>query len=255
MPPTKKKTAARIEDVPRIEQKDFLAFERHKWSSPDSNDERLRLRRKLQAIGEGVTAALAARGGDFALRTSIHNPYKFNGNKVDSLRFYLAPSDKAKKALKDLLGVEFAEDTDASYVHANLVFAIDFEGLRLGLTVHERAWYDTQNARNLCANREGAERFVAALNAVPSTYALLLHDWQKRYVCGELKWDDTLSFFRYFEPGKHRLAVTRRVAKVDPELADPDFYPRIVDEFAALLPVYDMILWSPSNNHLGMRRS
>ncbi len=254
--PTKKtaRPAARIEDAPPLEPRDFVAFEKHKWSNPEYNDERLRLKRKLQAIGEPVLAALTAAGGDLTLRTSIHNPYKFNGNKVDSLRFYLAPGDKAKKDLRDLLGVEFAEDTDASYVHANLVFAVDHEGLRLGLSVHERAWYDTQNLRNLCSTREGAERVTAALNGVPSTYAMMLHDWQKQYPCGGLKWDDLLAFFRYFEAGKHRIVVTRRIAKTSPEITSPEFYPSVVAEFTALLPVLDLITWRTTNNHLGMKR-
>lgn len=250
-----KKKAANLDSAPLLEAKDFLAFERRKWSDPESNDERLRLRRKLQAIGEPIQAALEAAGEKLTLRTSIHNPYKFNGNKVDSLRFYLSPSDQAKRDLKGLLGVEFAEDTDASYVHANLICSLDFEGARVGLTVHERAWYDTQNLRNLCSVREGAERFVAALNGVPATYALQLHDWQKLYRCGQLKWDDAVQFFRYFEPGAHRIAVTRRLAKADPVLTSAGFATQLAQEFATLLPIYRLILWRPDNNHLGLRRS
>lgn len=250
MPP---KAPPRLEDAPRLEPRDFLAFERHKWSNPDCNDERLRLKRKLEAIGKAVHGALGKDGADLALRTSIHNPYKFNGNKVDSLRFYLAPSDKAKKELRDLLGVEFAEDTDASYVHANLVFTLDFEGVRMGISVHERAWYDTQNLRNLCAKREGAEAFVAALNRVPDHYVMLLHDWQKRYPCGALKWDDMLEFFRYFEAGKHRITIQRRIPKTDPEVFADGFYATVASEFLALTPVLEMILWRTANNRLGMK--
>jgi hypothetical protein len=81
----------------------------------------------------------------------------------------------------------------------------------------------------------------------------VLHDWQKRYVCGQLKWDDILEYFRYFVPGQHRLAVTRQIPKGAPELAEADFYPRIVAEFASLVPVYRLILWTTDNNHLGMK--
>lgn len=248
------KTVVRLEDAPKLDPKDFLAFEKHKWSNPDYNDERLRLKRKLETIGKAIHAALGELGADFALRTSIHNPYKFNGNRVDSLRFYLAPGDKAKKELRDLLGVEFADDTDASYVHANLVFTVDFEGVRLGISVHERAWYDTQNLRNQCSTREGAAAIVALLNQAPATYALMLHDWQKRYVCGALKWDDLLEFFRYFEAGKHRITILRRIAKNDPELGSDSFFATVASEFTALCPVLGKILWRTSNNHLGMRK-
>lgn len=250
-----KKPAPQLDAAPALDPKDFLAFEKHKWSNPDYNDERLRLRRKLQSIGEPIQAALEAAGEKLTLRVSIHNPYKFNGNRVDSLRFYLSPSDQAKRDLKALLGVEFASDTDASYVHANLVCTVDFEGVKLGLTVHERAWYDTQNVRNLCSNREGAERFVAALNGVQGGYSLQLHDWQKLYPCGSLKWDDAIQFFRYFEPGSHRIGVIRKLAKADPLVTSPGFAVQIASEFQTLLPVYRAILWRPDNNHLGLRRS
>jgi hypothetical protein len=251
MPPKK---APRLEDAPLLDPKDFLAFEKHKWHSDEYNAERLQLKRKLQIVGEAIAPLLAAAGGDFTVRTSIHNPYKFNGNKVDSLRFYFAPGDKAKKELRELLGVEFAEDTDASYVHANLVCTLDFTGIRVGLTVHERAWYDTQNVRGLCATREGAERFIAALNGVPPTYALKLHDWQKLYPCGSLKWDDMLAFFRYFEAGKHRITVLRELPKSTSEIYAPGFYASIAAELTTLLPVYRLVLWSTSNNFLGMKR-
>lgn len=245
--------AARLEDAPLLDPKDFRAFEKHKWSDPEFNAERLLLKRKLQAMGEPVRDALAAAGEPLQLRTSIHNPYKFNGNRVDSLRFYLSPSDKAKQEIKSLLGVDFAEDTDASYVGVNLVFVVAADEVRLGLRVHERAWWDVQNVRNRCATREGAEGFAAALNGVVGGYDLTMHNWQKRYPCGQLRWDDAMNYFRYLEPGVHRMQVARSIRKDAPELFQPGLCAMIAREFESLLPVYRFILWSPSNSHLGMK--
>ena len=249
-----KRRNTRFEDAPLLTSQDFLAFEKHKWRDPDCNPERLLLKRKLQSIGEPFQAFLKKAGEDLTLRTSIHNPYTFNGNKVDALWFYLSPSDKAKKSLRDLLGVEFASDTDASYVHANLLFHINFDQLTLGLRVHHRAWWDTQNLRNRCSEQEGAEQFAALLNDVPGGYVLTLHDWKQEYRCGQLKWDDVLGFFRYFEPGSHRIQVQRIVQKDDPILEDPEFYRSVAEEFSHLLPIYRFILWSPDNNFLRMKR-
>lgn len=243
-----------LDDAPLISELDFRAFERHKWADPECNGERLRLKRKLQSMGAPVAAWLNARGGDLTLRTSIHNPFTFNGYRVDSLWYYLAPSDKAKKPLRDLLGVDFKADTDANYVHANLVLQIEFERVNLGLRVHERAWWDVQNAKGRCATRAGAEEFAARLNAVKGGYVLTLHDWKKEYPCGALTWDDIVAFFRYCEPGTHRLRVMRSVAKDDPALNDPQFHHRVAEEFESLLPVYDFLLWSPENSFLGMAK-
>ncbi len=248
-----KMTATPLEELPPFVATDFLAFERHKWSDPDANGERLRVKRKLHRIGESLRHAVKQAGEDLVLRTSIHNPYVYNGNRVDSLWLYLSPSDKAKKTLRDLLGVEFASDTDASYVHVNLRLAIDFDGIELGLRVHERAWWDTQNAKGKASTREGAEEFARVLNEVKGGYALMLHDWKKRYPCGSLKWDDLFEFFRYFEAGRHRIHVTRSIAKDDPVLRDPSFLATVAAEFQSMVPLYRFLLWSPENNHLGMR--
>lgn len=247
-----RRPVSKLEDLPPFTGADFLAFERRKWSNPDCNGERLVLKRKLHAIGEPLRLAVKKAGEDLALRTSIHNPYVFNGHKVDNLRLYLAPADKAKKPLRDLLGVEFAPDTDASYVHANLVLAIDFDGLKIGIRVHERAWWDTQNMKGRCRDREGAEEFAAALNALPPTYVLTLHDWKREYRCGSIRWDEVLEFFRYFEPGTHRVRVTRDVPKDDPLATDPALFAEVATEFAAMVPLYRFILWSPENNRLGL---
>jgi hypothetical protein len=246
----KKPPVARFEDAPTLSGKDFLAFERHKWSDPEANAERLLLKRKLAAIGAPIHSVLAAHGADLTLRTSIHNPFKFNGNRVDSLWLYFAPSDAAKKPLRDLLGVEFESDTDASYVHANLVFEIDFHGVNMGLRVHERAWWDVANAKRRCGERAGAEEFARRLNEVRGGYALRLHDWKQEYRCGALKWDDLLGYFRYCEPGQHRMLVWKSLKKDDPRLFEPGFVATVADEFASFLPVYDWLLWSPQNNHL-----
>lgn len=253
MPP-RRKPAKSLAEAPPIAERDFLAFERHKWSDPEANPERLLLKRKLQAIGEGLNARLAVAGGDLTLRTSIHNPYTYNGNRVDSLWLYLAPSDKEKKALRDLLGVEFASDTDASYVHANLVLEIDYHGLNLGLRVHERAWWDTQNLKGRCSERKGAEEFAGLLDGVVGEYALRIHDWPAKHAVRGMKWDGLMGVLRHFEPGQHRLRIWRSIAKADPEWRDPAFYERVAEEFVSLLPVYRFIVWSPTNNFLGMKR-
>ncbi|MFG0316592.1 MAG: hypothetical protein ACF8XB_04910 [Planctomycetota bacterium JB042] len=247
-----RRTVQKLEDLPPFTDADFRAFETHKRRSADFNPERLVLKRKLAAIGEPLRAAVRKAGEDLTLRTSIHNPYVFNGHSVGNLRLYLSPADKAKKPLRDLLGVEFAADTDASYVHANLVLAIDHDGLQIGLRVHERAWWDTQNMKGRCREREGAEEFAAALNALPESYVLTLHDWQREYRCGSIRWDDVLEFFRYFEPVTHRVRVTRTVAKDDPIATDVRLFSEVAREFVAMIPLYRFILWSPENNHLGL---
>ncbi len=248
-----KKHLPSLTDLPPFSPKDFLAFERHKWSDPEYNAERLMLKRKLHAIGEPLRAHLLQAGEDLLLRTSLHHPYVYNGHRVDSLWLYLSPSDKAKQPLRDLLGVEFAADTDASYIHANLVLEIDFQGLNLGLRVHERAWWDTQNAKSRCAERAGAEEFADLLNGVNERYALRMHDWKQVYRCGRLRWDDVLNYFRRFTPGVHRLNVLRTVPKGEAEATDSGLFSRVAEEFRSLLPVYRFLLWSPDNNHLGLK--
>ena len=243
-----------FEQLPRLGEGDFRAFEPHKWRDSEYNAERLVLKRKLAIIGESLRAHLKRSGEDLTLRTSIHNPYVFNGNKVESLWLYLAPSDKAKQPLRDLLGVEFSSDTDASYVHANLVLAVEQKSVRLGLRVHQRAWWDTQNLKSCCSDRAGAERFASLLNGIDGEYLLTLHDWKKEYPCAQIRWDDLLNYFRYFEPGTHRIHVSRTIPQGDPELEDERFYAQVAHEFESLLPVYRFILWTPQNNHLGMKK-
>lgn len=242
-----------LDDLEPFSERDFEAFQKHKWSDPEYNPERLRLKRKLATVGEPLRAAVARAGEKLVLRTSIHNPYVFNGNRVDSLWLYLSPADAAKKPLRDLLGVEFQKDTDASYVHANLVVEIDGAGLEAGLRINQKAWWDTQNIKGRCSRREGAEELANLLNQVGEPYALIMHDWQRTWPCGQLAWDDIMEFLRYFEPGTHRLRLVRRIERGDPLATSAGLFPELAREFEKLVPVYRFVLWSPDNNHLGMK--
>lgn len=239
-----------LHEVQPLASADFLAFEPHKRRDPDYNPERLRLRRKLQRIGEALGGRLAAAGERLVVRTSLHHPFVHNRFHVGSLSVALSPPPALKRRLTRLLGVEFREETEAGFAHTNFVLEVDREGATAGLRVHEKAWWDAQNLRNRIADREGLEALRSLLDALPRHYALSLDRKGREWRPGEVRWDDLLAFFRALEPGVRRIWVARRVAAEDPFATSRAFLEEVAEEFVALLPLYRFITWSPENDHL-----
>lgn len=243
--------------LPALEEGDFHGLSEGLSRDPQYNDRRLLARRKLAAIARAAVERVAAEtSGEVALeaRTSLHNPHAFNHMRVRRLWAYVCRDKASKRKLRGVLGADLAKDLDASYRNAYLCVALEAEAVEVSLRIHPDAWFDGQNLVNR-VKREGVERWTELLNALPGRF-LRLDDWKGEWRCGELARDRVEEFLRYYVPGELGLAIERRwpaPAGARGAVLDEDVPARLVDELAALAPMYRYLAWSAESDFLFAR--
>jgi hypothetical protein len=233
-------------------ESDFEAFRKEKWRSPEFNNERLKVRRKLTAMGKLLTRRLEAAGLPLEMRASLSHPYTYNKFSVDSLWIYWSRPDAERRKLKKLLGRELGKDLDPNYVHCILVFGLDVSKVDVALKVHSAAWWDGQNLKNKCRTAAAVSEWTAILNVLPG-FVLSIHDWKKEYRCGALLPGELSNFFEYYVPGEHWLHLRRSIARGDAALTQPSIVDDLGADLVRLIPAYRFVAWTPENDHLALR--
>ncbi|MBI1851182.1 MAG: hypothetical protein HYR85_12640 [Planctomycetes bacterium] len=231
---------------------DFDAFKKEKWRSPLFNNERLKTRRKLTAMGKRIFVKLAEAGLALEMQASLSHPYTFNKYSVDSLWVYWSRADSERKKLKRVLGHELGKDLDPNYTHCILVIGLDVSKVELAMRVHSAAWWDGQNLKNKCRTEAAVREWTSILNALPG-FVLNIHDWKKEYRCGTLLPGEVANFFEYFVPGEHWLHLRRAIPRDDAQLASPTFVDAAAADLVKLVPAYRFVAWSPTNDFLALR--
>lgn len=228
---------------------DFEKFHERIQRDPEFNDARLGIRRKLDAIGKHLVAALSAKDQELVSRASLHHPYRFNAFRVASMWVYLSRGEKERKAIVKHLGADLGKDLDQNYVHTILVLEIAERGLQIALRIHQAAWWDGENLkRNL---KSAAERDGLAATLRPlAGYVLRVGDHRRVRPCPEMTGQDIAEAMAYYTPGDQWLHVERTIARDDPFVTEPGFLERIEGEFRALLPAYRRMRWSKESDRL-----
>jgi hypothetical protein len=227
---------------------DFLVFEAHKQRDPLFNEARRRVRAKLGALGKFAARELAKRGdARFETRTSLNHPYSYNAYRVDAMWFTLYRPKSERGPLQEILGGEFREDLDPSYQHVLLFGELHLGGFRMGLRIHEKSWWDTQNLVRCCKQSPDRERLSDALRPLAG-FLLRIHDHQKHYRCEEMTPGMLGTFAQYFKPGEHRFTLWREWGAQAPELLGPEAPRFVVETLATLLPAYRAIAWRPDHD-------
>ncbi|MBI2192695.1 MAG: hypothetical protein HYU36_12000 [Planctomycetes bacterium] len=228
---------------------DFSAYLPEKRRDSLYNEERLEIKHKLHSLGEMAAEPLTTAGLDLDFKTSLSHPYTYNKYSVDSQWVYFARKERARRALKAVLGMEIGEDLGMHYSHVILLIEINLEGLELGLKIHQQAWWDGQNIRNRCQNTGDRKAFTAELNRLGG-FVLNIHDWRREYVCGRLLEGDVQNFFNYYTPGNHWLHLKLKLKKDTVVPMGREFGLFAGQAMGQLAPVYRFIEWRPDNDHV-----
>lgn len=242
-----------LEAITPFEPWDFEALASHHARNPEANDHRLRTRRKLLALAKACTKRAKEEGLVLDVRTSLHNPHTFNGNKVERLWAYLVRPKAEKTRLRKVLGVDLAKDLDNAYRNAYLCLAVESDRLEVSLRIHADAWYDGQNLIRR-VKKEGVQGWLQVLNTLDG-FQLRLHDWKGEWPLGNLTAERLEEFLRFYVPGEHQLVVDRRwpVGATPPAreaVMGEDVPLLLADELLRLAPLYRFLAWSEESDHL-----
>lgn len=245
--------APTFDRFPGFAAADFDAYAKAKQRDPGANGERLVVKRKLHALGTALTKIVLPRGLDVAMRTSLSHPFKHNAFRVSVQSLYWGRGEKAKRALRRLLGQELADDLGPTAHGVVLLVELDQNGLRCGLRLHQRAWWDAQNLKRKVRRSETDLRdFLELLRALPDGYTLSIRGYRRRHDCSSMGPAQLAGFFQLFEPGTHGLELLREIGR-EKAIAEGD---RIQEIVARLLkPTIEplrAILWSRKNDALAL---
>jgi hypothetical protein len=194
---------------------------------------------------EPVKKLAKERGVELKAQQGLHHPYVFNGHRVREQRAYLCRSDKERKALGSFFGEALGKDAETHYIQTVLELSLDDAVVETALRIHPQAWWDGQNFQKKCGTPEGRRELLIVLNALPRGFVLLMHDWKKEYVCGNLPPSELEEYLNTYTPGNHWLHV-RRLLRRDQALTLGDAVEGwVCESMLALLPLYSFILWRP----------
>jgi hypothetical protein len=241
-------------DSTAFEEWDFEALAPQHARSSESNEHRLRARRKLLGLAKVFARDLRQRSGlALEARTSLHNPHAFNGNKVQRLWAYLMRPKAEKTRLRKVLGRDLAKDLDQAYRNAYLCIGLEHELLEVSLRIHPDAWFDGQNLIRR-VEAEGVQAWLAILNRLDG-FQLRLHDWKGEWLCGALTPEALQEFLRFYTPGEHQLVVDRRwpvpaAPGARAAACGPKVPGTLLAELARLEELYRFAVWSEESDFL-----
>jgi len=238
-----------------FEEWDFASLAPAHERDPEWNDRRLNARRRLLTLAKSFAAEVRASADlQLDVRTSIHNPHGFNGNRVSRLWAYITRPKAEKTRLRKVLGRDLAKDLDSAYRNAYLCLALEHDRLEVSLRMHPDAWYDGQNLKKRVES-EGVGGWLDVLRTLEG-FQLRLHDWKGEWRCGpDLSPEHLEEFLRFWTPGEHQLVIDRRwpVPASGPArqaACGSGVAEELVGELGRLVPLYRYAVWSAESDHL-----
>ena len=171
---------------------EFGYFSASYQRSREINQFRLKVKRKLAALGKLLLPTLQDAGLDVKIRTSLHHPYIHNRFSVQSLWAYFSAPALARPDLVQRLGKELSEDLQLHYNNTLLLLGIEQERLLISLKIHPAAWWDGQNIKNKCKQHHQA--LLKLINDLDGFY-LKLDNWPNLHDCRLLTTADLQRYF------------------------------------------------------------
>ncbi len=228
---------------------EFEFFQTEQKRKKEWNEYRLKVKRKLHHLGKEILVALQNKELKLNLTSSLHHPYIHNRFAVESLWAYFSPAKEEYESLEKILGQDISQDLKAHYNHTLLIVGIDRQGLFISLKIHPLAWWDGQNLKNKCQDREKCKAFLELIKKLSGFY-LKLDDWPNMHKCEELTLSSLEQYFQYYIPGKHWFHLDNQINKENPLATSPDFGIFAQNQLLSLVDVYRFIRWQPYNNYV-----
>ncbi len=227
-------------------ERDFLAYEAHRQRDPEYNALRLSVRRKLKRIVDAVRQQAAdAAGVELSAQGGLHHPYTFNSYRVREQRAYLCRSDKERKVLAAFFGEALGKDAETHYIQPVLEVSLDDQVVEAALRIHPLAWWDGEHLKKKVRDDAGMAEWCRLLNALPTGFALKLHDWRKVYWARTARPAELQEYFASYTPGEHWLHLVRELPREDALAMGLEAPQWAVASLLALLPLYRVVLWAP----------
>lgn len=239
-------------------REDFQAYEPEKWSSNVYTRPRMRVREKLDALGQVVQTKLVDAGLELKVETNDAAPTVFNGHCVESQLVYFTRPDAARKALSTVLDserslAETVADPAHQKRHLALVVEVDVAAVRVYLGLHRNAWVDSKNGAQKLEDAFEADvvgRVFEKVEAVCPGLGDLERDVRLTQMNAESLSRDLTELAT---GARTWLRLGRCFSWDRDEVGQPGFVDAAGEVLVALSPLYRFLVWSADNDHLGLR--
>jgi hypothetical protein len=234
------------ESLDPFQERDFLAYEKHRQKDPEYNALRLSVRRKVKKIVDVVKKRAKSEADvELSSQAGLHHPYVFNSYRVREQRAYLCRSPKERKKLASFFGEALGKDAETHYIQPVLEICLDDQVVEAALRIHPLAWWDGEHLKKKVADDAGRTAFCQMLNALPPGFGLKLHDWRKVYWAQTVRPHELVEYFGSYTPGEHWLHVVRELPREDAVSLGLDAPQWAITSLLSLLPIYRSVLWEP----------
>ena len=221
---------------------DFELYQPRFQADPEWNGRRLEVRRRLQALGDGLKSALKDQGIALDRRESLHNPHSTNGKRVRRQRTMLFRDKKARRSLQGFLGKELGKDLDSARNNLHYQICIDGKRMWWGLRLDEGAWYDLNVLLKRAEEEDGRGALIAAC-AEAAGFDLEFDRGGARPLSGMTSrdWRDVAGVVR---PGESQLEIVRRMSAAEVVEKGEEFDELVLSELVLLAPFFRMASWT-----------
>ncbi len=235
-----------------FQSEDFDAYLPEKWNSNMFTLERRRVKEKLESLGIVLSEKTIAAGLSLVRHSSDEFPSFWNKKQVDRQWLFFSRDEAARAELTDIIDKERTladtlADPTPMYRQIFLGMSMGEQFLEIGIWMHHDAWVDRRNFVNLCENEEALKMLADMLQGLPEHFEMGLDSGEiespKHYNPDSIK-----KMAAVFDNEKSWFFLGARLPRDQVLVLGADLESLAADIFRILIPVYNCIAWSPSND-------
>lgn len=231
---------------------DFEAYLPEKWSSNMFTLPRRRVKDKLEILGQLLDGQLKEEGLPLVMHLSDDHPSLWNRKKVDTQWLFFSRDEDAQKELSEIIDTEKTlaatlADPTPLYRHVFIGVSVNKDHLEVGLRLHHDAWVDRKNLIALVGTPESGERFDSLRAGLPEGFVMGLVGGEMTSAT-QIDSEGLGGLIGEFDEKKGWIFLGIRFPAAEAAEMGGDAQARIVESFAALIPLYRFFAWSPSND-------
>ncbi|MBC8369515.1 MAG: hypothetical protein H8E25_05920 [Planctomycetes bacterium] len=222
---------------------DFELFSSRFQGDEQWNGRRLEVRRRLQALGNGVCEQFAAIGINLDRRESLHNPHHTNRKRVRRQRTMIFRDKKSRKKLQSFLGKELGKDLDSARNNVHMQVCIDAKQCWWGIRIDESAWYDLNVLIKRAEEEHSRDEIVAAAKTAASTFSFELNGGGARSL-SEMSNRDWRDIAGTVNPGENSIEIVHRMPSAMVVELNESFADVVTSELLSLADFLKLCSWT-----------
>ncbi|MEC8023481.1 MAG: hypothetical protein VX223_06065 [Myxococcota bacterium] len=238
---------------PGFEKKHYDAYEERKWASNRFNLERMRVREVVESLTSEAISSLEDPPAWLSVTPTQDHPTIFNHKRVDSQWVLIGRSEDEWQRIRPLAEREaalaqHAAESQPQLSRLNLALRLDLNGFEVAVKVSKLAALDRRNFMARLKDENSKATFLAMLHALPESAAISV----EAQVFSAPSVDDAAldALISSLISDGDWFSVGYAWGRDHGAPAQPEFVEEVADCLRTLIPVYEFIHWSTSNDYL-----